>query len=38
VSEHEFLQVVAEAARDARRTVRLLEKRGQAKDHPWCLR
>ena len=34
VSEHEFLQVVAEAARDARRTVRLLEKRGQAKDHP----
>jgi 23S rRNA (cytosine1962-C5)-methyltransferase len=34
VSEDEFLQVVAEAARDARRTVRLLEKRGQAKDHP----
>ena len=34
VSEHEFLQVVAEAARDARRTLRLLEKRGQAKDHP----
>jgi 23S rRNA (cytosine1962-C5)-methyltransferase len=37
VSEDEFLQVVAEAARDARRTVRLLEKRGQAKDHPVVL-
>jgi len=37
VSEGEFLQVVAEAARDARRTVRLLEKRGQAKDHPVVL-
>jgi 23S rRNA (cytosine1962-C5)-methyltransferase len=37
VSEDEFLQVVVEATRDARRTVRLLEKRGQAKDHPVML-
>jgi 23S rRNA (cytosine1962-C5)-methyltransferase len=37
VSEGEFVQVVAEAARDARRTVRLTEKRGQAKDHPILL-
>jgi 23S rRNA (cytosine1962-C5)-methyltransferase len=37
VSEAEFLDVVAEAARDARRTLRLLEKRGQAKDHPILL-
>jgi 23S rRNA (cytosine1962-C5)-methyltransferase len=34
VSDEEFLAVVAEAARDARQTVRLIEKRGQAKDHP----
>jgi|SRR5882762_1445584 len=37
VSEEEFLQVVAEAARDAHKTLRLLEKRGQAKDHPVVL-
>jgi 23S rRNA (cytosine1962-C5)-methyltransferase len=37
VSEAEFLEVVSEAARDARRTVRLIEKRGQAKDHPTLL-
>jgi len=37
VSEAEFLDVVAESARDARRSVRLLEKRGQAKDHPMLL-
>jgi 23S rRNA (cytosine1962-C5)-methyltransferase len=37
VSEGEFLEVVAEAARDARRTLRLIEKRGQAKDHPVVL-
>jgi 23S rRNA (cytosine1962-C5)-methyltransferase len=37
VSEGEFLGVVAEAARDARRTLRLIEKRGQAKDHPAVL-
>ena len=37
VSEDEFLQVVVEAARDAHKTLRLLEKRGQAKDHPVVL-
>jgi 23S rRNA (cytosine1962-C5)-methyltransferase len=37
VSEGEFLGVVAEAAGDAHRTLRLLEKRGQAKDHPVVL-
>jgi 23S rRNA (cytosine1962-C5)-methyltransferase len=34
VTEAEFLEVVADAARDARKTTRLLEKRGQSKDHP----
>jgi len=34
VSEAEFLAVVGEAASDAGRIVRLIEKRGQAKDHP----
>jgi 23S rRNA (cytosine1962-C5)-methyltransferase len=37
VGEEEFLNVVVDAARDARRTLRLLEKRGQAKDHPIVL-
>lgn len=37
VGEAEFLEVVAEAARDARKTARLLEKRGQSKDHPVLL-
>jgi 23S rRNA (cytosine1962-C5)-methyltransferase len=37
VAEGEFLGVVVDAARDARRTLRLLEKRGQAKDHPIVL-
>jgi 23S rRNA (cytosine1962-C5)-methyltransferase len=37
VGEEEFLEVVAEAAGDAHRTLRLLEKRGQAKDHPVVL-
>ena len=37
VSEHEFLEVVADAARDARKTLRILERRGQAKDHPILL-
>jgi 23S rRNA (cytosine1962-C5)-methyltransferase len=37
VSEAEFLQIVAEAGRDARRTLRVLERRGQAKDHPVLL-
>jgi 23S rRNA (cytosine1962-C5)-methyltransferase len=34
VSAAEFLAVVAEAARDAHRELRVLESRGQAKDHP----
>ena len=37
VSEQEFLEVVADAAHDARRTLRILERRGQAKDHPVLL-
>ena len=37
VSEADLLQVVAEAAGDARRTLRLLERRGQAQDHPVLL-
>jgi 23S rRNA (cytosine1962-C5)-methyltransferase len=34
VSQADFLQTVAEAAVDAHRTLRVLEVRGQAKDHP----
>jgi 23S rRNA (cytosine1962-C5)-methyltransferase len=34
VSETEFFGVVAEAARDSGKNLRILEKRGQAKDHP----
>lgn len=34
VSEADFLETVAAAALDARRTLRLIEKRGQARDHP----
>jgi 23S rRNA (cytosine1962-C5)-methyltransferase len=37
VSQAEFLQVVAEAAHDAHRTLRILEVRTQAKDHPILL-
>jgi 23S rRNA (cytosine1962-C5)-methyltransferase len=37
VSEAELLQVLAESAGDARRTLRLLERRGQAQDHPVLL-
>jgi 23S rRNA (cytosine1962-C5)-methyltransferase len=37
VSESEFVEVVAQAAQDARRTVRLVEKRGASKDHPSVL-
>jgi 23S rRNA (cytosine1962-C5)-methyltransferase len=37
VSEAEFLEVVTDAARDARKTARLVEKRGQSKDHPILL-
>lgn len=34
VSEQELQSIVVAASLDARRTVRILEKRGQAKDHP----
>lgn len=34
VSEQDFFEVLNEAAQDAHRTVRVLEKRTQAKDHP----
>jgi 23S rRNA (cytosine1962-C5)-methyltransferase len=34
VGEAEFLEVVADAARDTHRNIRLLERRGQSKDHP----
>ena len=34
VSEAEFVGMVAEAARDAHRVLRIVEKRGQAVDHP----
>lgn len=34
VGETDFLEVVGAAAVDARRSIRILEKRGQAKDHP----
>jgi 23S rRNA (cytosine1962-C5)-methyltransferase len=34
VSEADFLQTVTSAALDAHRILRLIEKRGQARDHP----
>jgi 23S rRNA (cytosine1962-C5)-methyltransferase len=37
VSQADFLEMLADAARDARRTLRLAEVRGQAKDHPILL-
>ena len=37
VSPPDFVGVVAEAARDAHKSLRLLESRGQAKDHPILL-
>jgi 23S rRNA (cytosine1962-C5)-methyltransferase len=37
VSEADFLSVVTEAAQDAHRSLRILEKRTQAKDHPILL-
>jgi 23S rRNA (cytosine1962-C5)-methyltransferase len=37
VSEAEFLDMLAAAAADAHRTARIVEKRGQAKDHPAVL-
>ncbi len=37
VSQPDFLEMLADAARDAHRTLRLVEVRGQAKDHPILL-
>lgn len=37
VSPGEFIEVVAQAARDMHRNLRVLENRGQAKDHPILL-
>jgi 23S rRNA (cytosine1962-C5)-methyltransferase len=37
VSETDFLDTLRDAASDARRVVKVLEKRGQAKDHPVLL-
>jgi 23S rRNA (cytosine1962-C5)-methyltransferase len=34
VSSAEFLEVIREASQDAHRTLRIVEARGQAKDHP----
>jgi 23S rRNA (cytosine1962-C5)-methyltransferase len=37
VSPAQYLEVVAEAARDVHRSLRIIENRGQAKDHPILL-
>ena len=37
VSETDFLEMLTEAAQDAHRTIRIVEKRTQAKDHPILL-
>ncbi|MGA3197473.1 MAG: SAM-dependent methyltransferase, partial [Terriglobales bacterium] len=37
VSEADFLEVVGDAARDAHKSLRVLEIRGAAKDHPKLL-
>ncbi|HXX02299.1 MAG TPA: rRNA large subunit methyltransferase I, partial [Candidatus Acidoferrales bacterium] len=37
VDQSSFLAMLADAALDARRTLRLIEVRGQAKDHPVLL-
>jgi len=37
VSEEDFLALLTDAAQDAHRSVRVLEKRTQAKDHPILL-
>lgn len=37
VSEEDFLLMLTEAAQDAHRSVRVLERRGQSKDHPFLL-
>jgi 23S rRNA (cytosine1962-C5)-methyltransferase len=34
VSQADFLQMIADAGNDARRHIRILDVRGQAKDHP----
>ncbi|HET9696416.1 MAG TPA: SAM-dependent methyltransferase, partial [Terriglobales bacterium] len=37
VNETDFVDMLRDAASDARRVVKVLEKRGQAKDHPVLL-
>jgi 23S rRNA (cytosine1962-C5)-methyltransferase len=37
VSQADFLQMVTEASRDAHRSLRILEMRGQSRDHPMLL-
>jgi 23S rRNA (cytosine1962-C5)-methyltransferase len=37
VSQSNFLEMLADAALDAHRTLRLVEVHGQAKDHPVLL-
>ena len=37
VSEDDFLNVLTGAAQDTHRSVRIMERRGQAKDHPFLL-
>jgi len=37
VSSSDFIEMIADAARDARRDLRLVEVRGQSKDHPILL-
>jgi 23S rRNA (cytosine1962-C5)-methyltransferase len=37
VGEPEFLAMLNEAAQDTHRAVKILERRGAAKDHPWLL-
>jgi 23S rRNA (cytosine1962-C5)-methyltransferase len=37
VSEPDFIEVITSAAQDAHRSVQVLEKRTQSKDHPILL-
>ena len=37
VGQADFIEMLADAARDARRTLRLVEVRGQGRDHPILL-
>src|SRR5206468_7143656 len=37
MSEEMFLEIIAEASRDARRRLQIIEKRGQSSDHPVLL-